>query len=305
MTEPEQQAVNILAALDIAIEQGMLAELMELSAQETLKIITNLQVNNIIQKNAAGTALVMTSDGLKKYIYSELQEKEIFHSKLAEKLSGNLPSFNKMELARQYGLGKNFDICFDILMSEIKDVEKHSSFSYMKKILESMLDIPFNQSQSNQVKFKLSDVNYRLSDFKSVLNIIPTIEEDKLDNQTKIELAVIKGSSLIGAGEFEAGKDFINKLIPNLADGTYRHKLLTELAYADFDQNKFTEALLQCKNILSHKIYLMNLKANVIICWECMKYIRIMILKMPCNGSQKQQTVTRKQTYQDALQVWK
>lgn len=253
VAELEQQAVNILAALDITIDQGVLAELLKLSAQETLKIITNLQVTNIIQKNTAGTALVMTSDGLKKYIYSELQEKEIFHSKLADKLSGNLPSFSKTELARQYELGKNFDMCFDVLMSELNDVEKHSSFSYMKKILESMLDVPFNQSQNNRIKFKLSEVNYKLSDFKSALNIIQTIEEAKLEVETRIKLSVIKGSSLIGAGEYEAGKDFINNLIPKLTDGTYRHKLLTELAYAVFDQNKFTEALVQCKKILSHK----------------------------------------------------
>ena len=115
-----------------------------------------------------------------------------------------------------------------------------------------MLDVPFSQSQNNQVKFKLSDVNYKLSDFKSALNIIQTIEEANLGTETRLELSVIKGSSLIGAGEYEAGKDFLNNLIPNLSDGTYRHKLLTELAYADFDQNKFTEALVQCKNILSH-----------------------------------------------------
>jgi len=253
LAELEQQAINILAAIDITIEQVVLAELVEISAQELLKVITNLQVNNIIQKNTAGTALVMTSDGLKKYIYSELQGKEIFHSKLAKKLSENLPSFSKKELARQYELGKNFDACYDILISEIDDVEKHSSFSYMKTILESMLEVPFNQSQNNHVKFRLSEVNYKLSDFKSALNIIPTIEEDKLDIQTKIELAVIKGSSLIGAGEYKSGKEYINSLMPNLADGTYRHKLLTELAYADFDQNKFSEALMQCKNILSHK----------------------------------------------------
>ena len=251
--EMEQQAVNILAALDITIEQGVLAELIGTKSQELLKVITNLQVNNIIQKNAAGTALVLTSDGLKKYIYSELKGKEIFHNKLAEKLSENIPSFSKIELARQYELGKNVDMCYDILMSEINNVEKHSSYSYIKTILESMLEIPFNQSQNTQIKFKLSEVNYKLSDFKSVLNIIPTIEEDDLDIQTKIELAVIKGSSLIGAGEFAAGKKYINNLMPNLADGTYRHKLLIELAYADFDQNKFTEALMQCKNILSHK----------------------------------------------------
>ncbi|RLC49547.1 MAG: hypothetical protein DRI23_09000, partial [Candidatus Cloacimonadota bacterium] len=252
LAEQEQQAINVLASLEIAIEQGVLAELMNLSAQEILKTITNLQVNNIIQKSAAGTAIIMTSDGLKKYIYSELQGKESFHGKLAEKLSGNIPSFSKTELARQYKLGKNFDMCYDILISELKDVEKHSSFSYMKKILESMLDIPFSQSQNNQVKYKLSEVNYKLSDFQSTLNIIQTIEENELDNQTKVELSVIKGSSLIGAGEFESGKDFINNLIPNLTDGAYRHKLLTELAYADFDQNKFTEALVQCKNILRH-----------------------------------------------------
>ena len=36
------------------------------------EVITNPQVNNIIQKNAAGTAIVMTSDGLKKYIYLDI-----------------------------------------------------------------------------------------------------------------------------------------------------------------------------------------------------------------------------------------
>ena len=77
LTNLEQEAVNILAAVDITFGQGVLAELMELSAEEILKTITNLQVNNIIQKNISGTALVMTSDGLKKYIYSELQGKEI------------------------------------------------------------------------------------------------------------------------------------------------------------------------------------------------------------------------------------
>ncbi len=204
-----------------------------------LSLISNLQINNIIQKNPAGTAVVLTSDGLKKYIYSELAEKEKFHRSLANKLSGNLPSFNKIELARQFELGKNYDMCFNTFMSELNEVEKLSLFSYMKKILTSMLKIPFTHLQTNQVQFKLSEVNFKLSDFKASLNNIESVVAEELEEEKQIGLAVIKGSSLIGLGEYEKGKEYINSIISNLTDGKNKHILLTELAYAEFDQNKF------------------------------------------------------------------
>ncbi len=137
LSRKELIAVQILSAFDVYVDSHTLSILLSLSKDEVEKIIFDLQFNNIIQKFISGQTLIFTSEAIKKYIYASIENKKKLHHNIAVKLTKKLPSFNRLESARQYELADEFEICYKITMEEIKDAEKHSTFYLYAKVTQS------------------------------------------------------------------------------------------------------------------------------------------------------------------------
>ncbi len=164
-----------------------------------------------------------------------------------------------MKLARQYELADDFEMCYRITMDEINEAEKHSTFSYIQKILTHLIELPLKKELIDSSKIKLSEIYLKLGDFQSSLALIKTLKSEI--PQTKIDdrLFMIEGSALIASGEFEAGRRVISEQLNKINDTDEKNRLKVELAYADFELKLYNEATQQCQELLKEK----NLSAEL------------------------------------------
>ena len=251
LLEIELKAVKILAALDTYIDAGVLSILLGLSEMETGKIILDLQLNNIVQEYTSGQTIIFTSEAIKKHIYATIEDKQKIHLHIANILSSKVPSTNRLEIARQYELAAEYEISFNVLMTEVNESEKHSAFEYIRKILTHLLDLPLRKKMKDAVMIKLSEVFYKLGDMQSALGTLKELKGTVSEKELDKKLFLIEGSALIASGEFETGKKVINNLLNEMDNIDEVQKLKVELAYADFELKRYGEAKQQCDLLLN------------------------------------------------------
>lgn len=252
LSEKEFGIVKTLSAFDVVIDLNTCTLIMDLLTNETEKFISNIQLNNILQHFTSGQNLIFTSDGLKKHVYSLIDNKEKLHLSIADKINEVLPSFNKNELARHYELAGQYELCFNVFEAELLEAEKHSAFAYMRNILEHLTKLPLSDVSMSRVKLKLIEIYYKLSDFNSAMKTIETFEDSELVKDKINSIKIIKAGSLIGLGDIESGKEIINDLLERINDVTEKQRLRVELAYADFEQQKYEDAEDACELVLSN-----------------------------------------------------
>jgi tetratricopeptide (TPR) repeat protein len=254
LNEKELNLAKVISVFEGNPDQMVLKGLLNLNQEELNDILSMLQINNIIQSiSGANTVPVISSDGLKKHIYSLIENKKEFHSQLAETISGSGIEINRSEFARQYELASDFEAAYFIWKEELRNAEGIAAFSYMKSILNHLLELKISESEKNEVRYQLIEILYHLSDFITVLNNIEKVDVEGLTSEKALELYIIQGSSLINSGKLEEGMKLINSLIPKVKDEFRRSKLFVELAYAKFDANNFSEAAKLGEEILSRK----------------------------------------------------
>ncbi|MBT8379692.1 MAG: protein kinase [Ignavibacteria bacterium] len=262
LSELEFKIIETVSAFNSTVDSALIARLIDLPIAEMNAMIENIQLNNIFQQYTTGQLLVFTADGLKKHVYSNISDKKNLHFIIAEKISSVYPSFNKNELARHYELAAEYELCFSVLEVELKNAEKHSAFNYMKSMLEYLLSLPLQASKMNQVKLKLCEIYYKLSDYNSALKTIESLQETDLVEKNINNLKTIQAGSLIGAGEFESGKEIVNNLLLKIDDEDEKNRLMVELAYADFEQKNYDEAEKRCGVLLSKSNLTAELKGR-------------------------------------------
>ncbi len=254
LNNEEMNLAKMISVFEGNPDQSVLKNLLNLSQDELNDIFSTLQINNIIQSvSGANTVPVISSDGLKKHIYSLIDNKREFHAQLAKTISGSGIEINRSEFARQYELAGDFEAAYFIWKEELKKAGEIAAYSYMKSILNHLLELQISESEINEVRYQLIVTLYHLSDFITVLDNIGKLDVDSLDSEKALELYIIKGSSLINSGNLKEGMELINSLIPKVEDEFRRSKLFVELAYAKFDANNFNDAADLCREILLRK----------------------------------------------------
>ena len=262
LTKREMIAAQIISAFEVYIDSNTLSLVLGINKTEIDSAKINLQFNNIIQNIFSGDALIFTSEALKKYIYASIENKKRLHQSIALNITKKLPAFHRMETARQYELADDFEMCYRITMDEINEAEKHSTFSYIKKILTHLIELPLKKELIDSLKIKLSEVYFKLGDVQASLRTIKEIKSNLPQTKIDNKLFIIEGSALISSGEFESGKKVISQLLKKIKDVVEIHRLKVELAYAEFELKNYDEAREQCDNLLADKELSSELKGR-------------------------------------------
>ncbi|MCW8823172.1 MAG: protein kinase, partial [Ignavibacteriaceae bacterium] len=250
LSKIEQYAVKVVSAIDTFIDLNVLSCILQLSKEKTGSIILNLQLNNIVQDYTSGQTIVFTSEAFKKHIYTSIENKKKLHLYIASKLVGKVPSFNRLELARQYELAGDYENCFIVSMTEVEESEKHSAFAYIRSILVHLLNLPLREKMMNAVRMKLSEVYYKLGEVQLALATIKELKKSLSEKEIGRDLLLIEGNSLIDSGELEAGKKVISDLLKETDNIEEKQKLMVDVAYADYELKKYKEAINQCDDLL-------------------------------------------------------
>ena len=242
LNNDELNLAKLISVFESNQEQAILKKLMGLEQNELSDLLSSLQINNIIQSFSANTVPVISSDGLKKHIYSLIEDKREFHFQLAEAISSSGITIGRNEFARQYELAGEFEKALRIWKEELQNAEEISAYSYARTILTHTLELQLSDTDKNEMRYLLVGTYFRLNDYNSVLENIDKVNTEKLTSDKALELFVLKGSSQINSGNLEEGMELLNSLLSEVQDEFRKNNLLVEIAYAQFDLNKFDEA---------------------------------------------------------------
>ena len=252
LTPEEIKIAQFLSCFENSPESEIISGFTNLTLQEINNVLKGLEEKNIIQVSNIEVTLNFTSDSLKKYAYSTVRNKEAYHLKIADYISNSFKDYNRNELARQYELGEKFILSCKILMEEIDDAEKLSAYSYKKNLLNHLLHLPLPSEYQFELKYKLALTLSKLNDARSTLSIVEDLLTISEDENSKDELLILKGSSLIELGELEEGKNLLHKFVEQMAYEERKQKLLVEIAYAEFDLGNYEIAKKYCNEIIEN-----------------------------------------------------
>ena len=240
--DAELNIAKTISAFEIGIDRGKLQRILNIDESELVKIFSSLQYNNIIHPFNVNPVPVIISDGFKKHIYSGIENKDNFHAILANKINTNIPDFDRKELARQYEFAGDYINAYSIWMKEINTAKELAAYSYLRNILNHLINLPISNTLKNSTKYLLVETLYKLSDYNAALDIISQVNLDQLRKEELLELYIMKGSSLINISKLDEGMELINSILPEVVDEYRKSKMLVEIAYAKFDLNSIGEA---------------------------------------------------------------
>jgi len=249
----ELKLAQIISAFEISVEQTVLAALLDVSHEVLKSILNELEKKNIIDSLSLSNAPRINSFNFKKYIYSTINNRIKFHIVLANSIKKLFADFNIMELARQFELANEFDQSVEYLKKEILQAEEINAYAYKRSLLDKALRFNLKEKTLTELTFELVKTLYKLSDYKLALETIYRLNTAKFLTDDKNQLQFIKGSSLIGLRKLEEGKSILLQLQSAVDDYKLKHKILVELAYAEFDLNNVDEAEDYCNKLLEDK----------------------------------------------------
>lgn len=222
LTAEELKLAQLISAFDISVEQTVLAGLLNISPEKLKELIAELEKKNIIDPVSLSNTPKINSASFKKYIYSTINSRKKYHLIIASSIKKLFPNFNLIELARQYELAGDYEKSALVLKKEIELAEKISAYAYKKSLLEKVLAFDLNETTKQEFLIELVRTNYKLSDYKSVIDTLEKVEWNKIEEKVKNELLLIKGICLVEMQNFEESSvilsDLTSSKFPNISN---------------------------------------------------------------------------------------
>ena len=122
------------------------------------------------------------------------------------------PNFDRNELARQFELGEDYDICYKVLKEEIQDAERMSAYAYKKSILKHLLQMPLNKNKLFEIELELSRVLQNLNESNACLELTEKLLKENA-NESELELLIQKGKCQIAMKNSKDGKSLLENIL--------------------------------------------------------------------------------------------
>jgi fused-like protein len=242
LSNDELKVTQLISAFSISVEQIVLASVLNKSQKEIEEILLNLQYKNIINPLSISNSPNITSDSFKRYIYNTIKEKKKYHFIIASLIKRILPEFNIIEHARHYKLAGEIIKVVELINIEIKRAENLSAYGYKKKLIEDLLQLQINNDIKTSLLIELVNTLYKLSDFNKAIDQASKIEIESVDMKVRNDLKFIIGSSLISLRRIPEGIEILNELLKSDIESSFQHKVLVEIAYAEFELNNYKDS---------------------------------------------------------------
>ncbi|GMU96599.1 protein kinase domain-containing protein [Ignavibacterium album] len=261
LTAEELKLAQLISAFEIGIEQTVLAGILGVNADKIKELISGLEKKNIIDSLNLSNTPKINSFSFKTYIYSTISSRTKYHLVVANTIKKLFPKFNTIELARQFELAGEYEKSAEVLKKEIEAAERISAFSYKRTLLEKVLSFNLTPQTKQEFLIELIKTNYKLSDYKAVVEKIKLITLENLSAGTKDEILLVQGNSLVEMQELEPAKKLLNLLLTTKDHNkVYEAQLLA--ANIEISLNNYDAAFTILKSLLNDSQTLPEIKAE-------------------------------------------
>ncbi len=253
LAKEEKEAAQFISAFETTLDLSLVTGFLKLTPEDTVLLLAKLEQKNIIHPMQSNTNPIFVSEGLKRFVYSTIKDKEKFHASVSTFIKENFPEFNRIELARQFELAADYISSSEVLHEEIKDAEAISAYSYEKNILQRVVDFPLEEKELSNIKFSLANIYFKLSEYSEALNLSREMLNGNYNKEEKLHLQIMEGRSLIGLTDYEEGKKILEPLINEVENENTRQLLLLEIATVEFNLNQYDKSFETCRKIIENK----------------------------------------------------
>lgn len=251
LSAEELKLAQLISAFEISVEQTVLAGILGINAEKIKELLSGLEKKNIIDSLNLSNAPRINSVSFKSYIYSTISSKSKYHLIIANTIRKLFPNFNIIELARHYELAGEYEKSAEVLLKEIETADKISAFSYKKSLLEKVLSFELPEELKQKFLLNLIETNYKLSDYKAVLDLTEKLDFEKLESDKADEILFIKGVSYKGLQLIDEANEIFNQLLLK-ENQQLRNKVLFEFADLEFVKGNFEKSLKFCDKLLEN-----------------------------------------------------
>jgi tetratricopeptide (TPR) repeat protein len=236
----ELYLANVLSLFDSNFTSKEIQILLNTDSKKFDLLLKGLSEKNILANENLSTAPAFVNQGLKKYIYTQIENKSDLHLQIGTGLKKHFAELHLFEQGRQFELAGDYEQSFFCYYSEIQKAKKLSAFSYERRILYQTAAMPLSEKQKFIVNFELCKVLLTIDALNECLEKIDETSIIVNNDKDKTELEIIKGNCLIKLGQLNEGIELLQKSISNLNNKTAINELKLEIASAEFDLGNYS-----------------------------------------------------------------
>lgn len=253
LSTEEMKLLNLCSLFELRLDLKSISILCEFDEAKTESILSTLICRGIFNSDNILKSAKFSSLGLKNFVYHNIASKQELHLYVANKIFESIPSFNKIECARQFEIAGKHKRAYAVLKSELKSAAAQSNIAYQNKLLARLRTFNINPDELFEINYFLSDVLFKIGDFSSCIILTNNILENNFNVDLKTRLLIQKGQCLIKLNKANEGITLLNSLLPDINNQDEKQKINVALAQVLLDSANYASAKDVCKSIIEEK----------------------------------------------------
>jgi len=245
----EIRVLEIISLFEVEISSNLIAEVLMDEIEEIQLLVSKLRVKNILHPISQTRNTNFVNDGLKKFIYSNINDVLDLHYKAGIVVIESFPDMNMLNKVRQFELAERFDIANEIMDTDLKSDNIKNFPQLKRKLIQRKISYEFNKADRINLTLRLIEIEMSFSNFNIALSLILELGDEKLDEKQKLLKDKYYGTVLVKTGELKEGISLLLKIIDFSKDS--KNEIYLEIASAYIDINNYSKADLICKEIIN------------------------------------------------------
>lgn len=231
-----------LSLFDINLDIITISQLTDTPRQKVANTLIKLSEANILHYSTFLGIAQFTSQGLKEYICSTIEDIKEAHSQVAELIREIVPHFNSNELARHLELAGKYEEAYRALKEELTRARNTSALSYERNILEHLSKLPLEYDSLRDIRIALSNCLFQIGELNASIELTNELLENTRSSEEEISLKILKGKALISIQSLEEGEILLESILNKIENNERRNEILAEIAEAEYEMAKYYES---------------------------------------------------------------
>ncbi|MEJ2495262.1 MAG: tetratricopeptide repeat protein, partial [Ignavibacteriaceae bacterium] len=214
----------------------------DFSRQKVTELLIKLSEANIIHFNPVLGIVQFTSQGMKEYICSTLENLKEAHLEVAELISKKIPNFNKNELARHWELAGKYEQTYATLREELTKARSASALAYERNLLEHLSGLPLSNNSLRDIKIALCHCLFQIGELKASIALIDKLLDNTRSDEEELLLKILNGKALIASQSVKEGQAILESVLNKIDRTEIKNEMLSEIAEAEYEMAKYENA---------------------------------------------------------------
>lgn len=252
----QKQILKILSLLDFPLKLTDLSNFLRGDTDHLKEEIIFLSSIGWIEFSLIDENVFLPMGGMKNYISVLAKEDKDLNLQLARYFE--FQSYPSFLVAPFYEFGGEINKALDYYLKSVQETENFFSFSIMEKYLLKCIDLEEEPSRKNELKHKLVQCYFNLSEFQNAEALALELLEDKSFNYNVFDLFITLAKIKFRSGDVDAAYEYLDQAYKHATTDQQKIEIEINQINLDVNQGNFSIADKKCKMLLNEYSEILN-----------------------------------------------